>query len=93
VTTHGFSFRPRVVKRILPGTYRISILATEPLGFQLVGPGISRHTRVLLEHLLPHNYATNTAWTVRLRRGIYRYRAIGPYPGNLHPASGSFQVP
>jgi hypothetical protein len=52
-------------------------------------PGMNRKTRVLQTQVPASNYSTNTAW-VRLRRGVYRYRAIGPMAGGLHPASGSF---
>jgi hypothetical protein len=47
VTTHGFSFRARVVKHVPPGMYRISILATDVLGFELIGPGINRRTKTV----------------------------------------------
>jgi len=93
VTASGYSPRPRIVKHLSPGTYQISIVASEALGFQLTGPGFNRHTRVVTQQIPGSNYATNTHWTIRLRRGVYRYHAIGPYAGGLHPASGSFQVP
>jgi hypothetical protein len=96
VTTHGFSFRARVVKHVPPGMYRISILATDVLGFELIGPGINRRTKTCLAGTPSClGYAANTSWMVRLRRGTYRYRAVGPQVIALRPrpTSGSFRVP
>ena len=93
ITASGYSPRPRIVKHLPPGTYRISVIASEALGFQLTGPGFNRHTRIMKQQLPGSNYSTNTHWTIRLQRGIYTYRAIGPYAGGVHPASGSFRVP
>ena len=80
--------------------YRIAILATEALGFQLIGPGINRRTPTCLggpgsvpcyqREFTP----ANTSWKVRLKRGTYRYRLVGPVAIGLHPpTSGSFKVP
>jgi hypothetical protein len=81
--------------------YRLSILATEALGFELIGPDINRRTKTCLggagsvpcwrRLFIP----ANTSWTVRLRRGTYKYRAVGPGVIELRPrpTSGSFQVP
>jgi len=71
---------------------RVSVIADEALGFHLVGPGVNRRTPVVwkqLEGFVP----ANARWTIRLRRGTYTYRAIGPDAGSVHPATGSFQVP
>jgi hypothetical protein len=75
ITTSGYSARPRLVKHLPAGTCRVSIIASEALGFQLIGPGVNRKTRVLQTQVPASDYSTNTVWTVPLRRGIYRYRA------------------
>jgi hypothetical protein len=97
VTTHGYTPRPRVAKHLPPGMYRISILATQALGFELIGPGINRRTKTCVGtgSCWERGYApANTSWMVRLRRGTYRYRAVGPMVVQLRPpTSGSFQVP
>ena len=93
ITASGYSPRPRLVKHLPPGTYRISVVASEALGFQLTGPGFNRHTRIVKQQLPESDYSTNTHWTIRFRRGIYTYRAIEPYARGVHPATGSFQVP
>ena len=48
VTTHGYIHPLRVAKHVPAGMYRISILATEALGFELIGPGINRRTKTCL---------------------------------------------
>jgi hypothetical protein len=102
VTTHGYSHPLLVAKHVPPGMYRISILATEALGFELIGPGINRRTKTCLggagsvpcwQRLF---VPANTSWTgVRLSRGTYKYRAVGPGVSSLRPrpTSGSFHVP
>ena len=101
VTTHGYIHPLRVAKHVPAGMYRISILATEALGFELIGPGINRRTKTCLgragsvpcwqREFVP----ANTSWTVLLSRGTYRYRGVGPGVTGLRPrtTSGSFQVP
>jgi hypothetical protein len=101
VTTHGYIHPLRVAKHVPPGMYRISILATEALGFELIGPGINRRTKTCLggagsvpcwqREFVP----ANTSWRVRLSRGTYRYRGVEPGAIGLRPrpSSGSFQVP
>ena len=101
VTTHGYIHPLRVAKHVPAGMYRITILATEAIGFQLIGPGINRRTKTCHEApgaepcsqkvFIP----ANTSWKVRLSRGTYRYQAVGPGVGILRPrpTSGSFQVP
>jgi len=101
VTTHGYSHPLRVAKHVPPGMYRISILATEALGFELIGPGINRRTKTCLGGAgsVPCSQRlfipANTSWMVRLSRGSYRYRAVGQGMPSLRPrpTSGSFQVP
>jgi hypothetical protein len=100
VTTHGYNHPLRVSKHVPPGMYRIAILATEALGFQLIGPGINRRTPTCLggPGSVPCDQReftpANTSWKVRLRRGTYRYRLVGPVAVGLHPpTSGSFKVP
>jgi hypothetical protein len=100
VTTHGYNYGRGVSKHV-PAEYRITILATEAIGFQLIGPGINRRTKTCLER--PGSVPcwqklftpANTSWKVRLSRGTYRYQAVGPGVGSLRPrpTSGSFQVP
>jgi hypothetical protein len=82
----------RVVKHLAAGTYRVSVVASEALGIHLIGPGVNRYTRVAIS-MLPHLYPTNTTWTITLRRGIYRYGAIGQYASDLRLGTGSFRVP
>jgi hypothetical protein len=100
VTTHGYNYGRGVSKHVPPGMYRIAILASEALGFQLIGPGINRRTKTCLGGAgsVPCSQRldipANTSWKVRLRRGTYRYRVVGPAAVGLHPpTSGSFQVP
>ena len=100
VTTHGYNHPLRVTKHVPPGMYRIAVLATEALGFQLSGPGVNRRTKTCLGGAgsVPcsqrESIPANTSWKVRLSRGTYRYRAVGPVAIGLHPpTSGSFQVP
>jgi hypothetical protein len=92
VTTSGlFSTDAHLVKHVRPGTYRLSIYATDMLGFQLVGPGVNRHTRVAL--IERSSYETiSVTWTIRLRRGLYQYRGIGPYAATSRHTTGSFRV-
>lgn len=92
VTTRGYSHPLHVVKHLPPGMYRFSVLADEALGFHLVGPGVNRQTRVVWKQLEGFTPA-NARWRIRLRRGTYTYRAIGPDAGSVHPATGSFQIP
>jgi hypothetical protein len=92
VTTSRLTSRPHVAHHLKPGLYRVTVIANEMLGFQLVGPGINRHTRVAVAERA-HWDVTNTTWRIRLRRGYYQYRAIGPYAAGLRPAVGSFRVP
>jgi len=64
------------------------VIASEPLGFQLTGPGVNRRTHVVWT--LPGRgfVPTSTHRTIRLRRGIYTYRAIGPYARGLDLGEG-----
>jgi hypothetical protein len=80
------------VKHVRPGRYQIAVYATDMLGFQLVGPGVNRHTPVaLIEH---SSYKIiNVTWTLRLRPGVYQYRGIGPYAPTSRDTTGSFRVP
>jgi hypothetical protein len=56
-----------LVKKLEAGTYRIRIRDLSPIhNFHLFGPGVNRLTSV--------QYTGSVTWTVRLRRGIYRYR-------------------
>jgi hypothetical protein len=101
VTTQGYNHFPlRIAKHVPPGMYRIAVLATEAVGFQLIGPGINRRTKTCLGGAgsVPCSQReftpANTSWKVRFSRGTYRYRAVGPDLSGLRsPTSGSFQVP
>lgn len=93
VTTSGYtSLRPPLVKHLRPETYRLYIYATDMLGFQLVGPGINRHTPVALFER-PRYKTISVTWTIRLRRGVYQYRGIGPYASTARHTTASFRVP
>jgi hypothetical protein len=82
--------KPPRIKRLRAGTYRLTIYATDMLGFHLVGPGSDRHTRVALYE---RQYTVvSPTWTVRLKRGFYRYGGIGPYVTTARGVSGSFIV-
>ncbi len=81
------------MKHLPAGTYRVSIIASEALGFQLTGPGVNRHTRVWANQVPPSDYSTNTTWMIRLQRGTYTYRVIGPFAVSVRPKTRSFQVP
>jgi hypothetical protein len=101
VTTYGYIHPLRVVKHVRPGMYRITILASEALSFQLIGPGINRRTRRCVDGAgrqpcwQRESFPANTFWMVRLSRGTYRYGAVGAVVSSLRPrpTSGSFQVP
>jgi hypothetical protein len=100
VTTHGYNYGGGVSKHVPPGMYRITILASEALGFQLIGPGINRRTPTCLggPGSVPCDQRlftpANTSWKVRLRRGTYRYRLVNPVAIVVRPpTSGSFKVP
>ena len=66
-------WRGPLVRRLAPGRYRISISVDQDLSFHLYGPGIDRRTA----------YSTTATtyifanWSVRLRKGVYRYAAEG----------------
>ena len=90
VTSGGY-ISPRRLKTLPPGVYRMQVIASEAFGFQLIGPGVNRHTRVS-SSLLAGAAATNTTWTVRLRRGLYQYRAIGVLASSYKGVIGWFRV-
>lgn len=101
VTTRGYRHPLRVARHVPPGIYQVTILASEAIGFRLIGPGVNRRTRRCLqspgsdpcsERLFT---PANTSWKVRLSRGTYRYQAVGPGVESLRPrpTSGSFEVP
>jgi hypothetical protein len=81
-----------LVKHVRPGTYRINVKAQDIMPFHLVGPGVNRRT--------PRGSRRSTVyktWTIRLRKGRYRYAAEGPgaleYAAARRRISGSFRVP
>jgi hypothetical protein len=85
-------FRGALVKHLSAGTYHVSVIASDALGFRLVGPGLNRGTPVDYVAAIPA-HPTNTTWTIRLRRGSYQYGLIGPYASDYRPRTRSFQVP
>ena len=62
-----------IVSRVAPGSYRFDVWAQPNLVFHLYGPGVDRRTAF--------SSTTGTyvfaRWRVRLREGVYRYRAEG----------------
>ncbi len=71
----------RLVEKLKPGTYTIRIRDLSPIhNFHLSGPGVNKLTSV-------QNTGSAT-WTVRLERGLYRYRC-DPHRTIMH---GSFSV-
>jgi hypothetical protein len=73
--------RGKLVTKLKAGTYTIRIRDLSPIhNFHLYGPGVNRKTSV--------QNTGGATWTVRLRRGLYRYRC-DPHRTIMH---GSFTV-
>jgi hypothetical protein len=71
----------KLVKQLKPGTYVIRIRDLSPIhNFHLFGPGVNKLTSV--------QNTGNATWTVRLKRGVYRYRC-DPHRTIMH---GSFTI-
>jgi len=71
----------KLVNQLKPGSYTIRIRDLSPIhNFHLFGPGVNKLTSV-------QNTGSAT-WTVRLKRGLYRYRC-DPHRTIMH---GSFAV-
>jgi hypothetical protein len=71
----------QVVRKLRAGRYAIRIRDLSPIhDFHLLGPGVNKKTSV--------QSTGSVAWTVRLRRGRYRYRC-DPHRTIMH---GSFTV-
>ena len=71
----------KLVQKLKPGTYLIRIRDLSPIhNFHLFGPDVNKKTSV-------QNMGSVT-WTVRLTRGLYRYRC-DPHRTIMH---GSFSV-
>jgi hypothetical protein len=71
----------KLVKQLKPGSYTIRIRDLSPIhNFHLFGPGVNELTSV-------QNTGSAT-WTIRLERGVYRYRC-DPHRTIMH---GSFTV-
>jgi hypothetical protein len=71
----------KLVKQLKPGTYTIRIRDLSPIhNFHLFGPGVNKLTSV--------QNTGNATWTVRLKRGVYRYRC-DPHRTIMH---GSFTI-
>jgi hypothetical protein len=90
VTTNGYA-HPHRVRSLPAGRYRLQVIATADFGFQLIGPGINRHTRVSISPDVG-SIPTNSTWSVRLRRGLYQYRAVGALAAMYTGVLGSFRV-
>jgi hypothetical protein len=91
----AIGFRGPLVKHLRTGKYRVSVIATDALGFQLVGPGLNRRTRTDYAMAIPA-HPTNATWTIRLRPGLYKYSLVGPTARDYlpeEPAVRSFRVP
>jgi hypothetical protein len=65
-------FKGPLVRQLPAATYRVRVSAQSDMPFHLYGPGVYRSTRVTARYT--RIYVT---WTVRLRPGVYRYRAEG----------------
>jgi hypothetical protein len=71
----------KVVKQLKPASYTIRIRDLSPIhNFHLFGPGVNKLTSV-------QNTGSAT-WTVRLKRGVYRYRC-DPHRTIMH---GGFTI-
>jgi hypothetical protein len=71
----------KLVKQLKPGSYTIRIRDLSPIhNFHLFGPGVNKLTSV--------QNSGSATWTVRLERGLYRYRC-DPHRTIMH---GSFTV-
>lgn len=69
------------VRRLNPGVYAVVVNDRSPIhNFHLFGPGVNKATSVV--------QTGRTRWTVRLARGIYRFRC-DPHRTIMH---GSFAV-
>jgi hypothetical protein len=65
-----------------PGVYRFQVKAVDDMAFRLVGPDISRSTKLQAHRDSwwqpgPH-YTLYETWVVRLKKGRYVYAAVGP---------------
>jgi hypothetical protein len=93
VSKVGLAYGVPVARHVPPGRYRLHVAAQSDLAFHLLGPGIDRQTRFTPEWGA-RIYAT---WTIRLRRGSYRYSGEGLFAKELGsagvPTRGSFTVP
>ena len=90
VTRTGYVHLHRVT-RLPAGTYRLQIIASEDFGFQLIGPGVNRHTRISPSQVAGAG-AANATWRIRLRPGLYQYRAVGALAAMYKGVIGSFRV-
>jgi hypothetical protein len=90
----AIGFRGSLVKHLRAGTYRVSVIATDALGFHLVGPGLDRRTPTQIATPIPE-HPTNASWRIRLRPGLYKYSLVGPSARDFpyQPAVRSFRVP
>jgi hypothetical protein len=85
--------RADLARHVAPGRYRVYVAAQPDLAFHLRGPGIDRQT-----HFVVGSYRrVYETWTIRLRRGRYRYSGEGLYAQELRAAGvrigGFFRVP
>lgn len=69
-----------LVKHLRAGLYRIQVRAPDDMPFHLLGPGVDRRTAYRPPTWCCESGKTvYVTWTVRLKRGVYRYRAEGPW--------------
>jgi hypothetical protein len=85
-------FQGPLLRHASPGAYRVHVWALSDMPFHLYGPGVDRRTA-----RRAHFQTTYETWSVRLRRGVYHYRAEGEWARALR-ANGvaiqrSFAVP
>jgi hypothetical protein len=67
-------FKGPLVRQLSVGTYRVHVRAQSDMSFHLYGPGVDRKIRVTRRYTTIY-----VTWTVRLRPGVYRYRAEGDW--------------
>lgn len=76
-----FKQNGKSVKTLKAGTYKIKIEDKAAIhNFHLTGPGVNKSTSI--------SGTTETTWTVKLRKGTYRYQC-DPHAASMN---GSFRV-
>ena len=85
-------FQGPLLQHASRGAYRVHVWALSDMPFHLYGPGVNRRTAEKASF-----QTTYETWSVRLRHGVYHYRAEGEWAQALR-ANGiriqrSFVVP